>query len=503
MANKVIIVGAGPTGLTLAHLLSRIGISSTILERDSFINDYPKGHHLSSSSLEVFDSIGIADEIYRQTPPVSEWQGRLYTENLSTKPYRFINTYSLPEYKEYSTLSDHQMSHLSQQKLIKILYNTLPSNVKIEFQRNFLSFSQSDTKVVVETKEKQTYEADYLIGCDGVSSAVKKQLGIERVDHDAKGYVLSVEFYSKELSALALRHPSMLYFCFGPLLNSVLIMHNSSEGQFVLHNLYFPPMQNQEDFDCNELIYNCAGKKLSDLNVRSVKTWTLMSSYSKGVGENRVLLAGDAIHTSAPFGGLGMNLGIKDVNNLYWKLKYPELLPSYGQERIAHNKQTTILSSELSLVLANVVKQIGMDAIQATKISQFLGNVPMGKNIFSLLHHVKTRHLVDYKKLETLFLDDQNIVPHFFGDVDLKFAYKEGFFTGSGGRLAPLDKVKYKGQEFSLRMLASHIVKEHQKPLFLRVKGKTELPEFKYPCVDVESPNLSSYIIRPDGIIYA
>lgn len=503
MASKVVIVGAGPTGLTLAHLLSHIGISSTILEKDPIMSDYPKGHQLSSSTLEVFDTMGIVNEAYRHTPPVIEYQGLTYTENLSTKPFRFIDTYSQQAYRDYAALSNHELAHVSQQKLLRILYDALPSNVSVYFNKEFKKFTQTDKSVLVETKENQIFEGDYLIGCDGTASAVKKQLGIKRVDHEARNYILSIELYSKELAELAMKHPSMLYFCFGPLLNSVLVMHNNAEACFVLHYLYFPPTQAQEDFDYNELVYNCAGKKLNDLKIRSVNTWKMMSTYSTSVGEGRVYLAGDAIHTTAPFGGLGMNLGIKDVANLYWKLKYPELLPSYGQERIPHSRDVTVLSSELSLILTRVLKQIGLDTKDATQLSHALSHVPFGKQIFKAMHYIKTRYLVDYKKLETLFLDDNNIVPHFFPEADLTFQYKEGFFTGKGGKFAPLDKVSYKGKESSMRMLALNLSKEHGQPMFLRVNGKEKLPEFKYPCVDVESPNLSSYIIRPDGIIYA
>lgn len=498
---KALIVGAGPVGLTLSHLLKRIGVSSLILEKDSHFTDHPKAHVLSSRSMEIFNSIGISEEVYKQSPPDSQWRQFIYTSSLSNQPYRVVDHFETQSYTQNKSLSNFPVTHLSQNKLVNILYNRLPSESKVLFNKEVESIVEGDT-VKVLTKDKEEYEADFVIGCDGARSDVRRALNITKSIPIVEDNMQSIHFHSRQMTELALKNPAMLYFCFNSKTLSVLVLHNADDAEFILHNIYFPPLQQTQDFNFQDLINSCAGTKVNDVQFKAVKVWKMSAGYTHSVGTNKVFLAGDSAHTTTPLGGFGMNLGIKDVNNLYWKLKYPELLNTYGQERIPQSKAIGEKSSNFSLNIAQSMKTIGLDTKIVYKLKDVMQSVPFGKFIFNSALVFGQRYLADFNKLREVFKHDENTVPLIFPEQDLLFRYKEGFVTPQGGRLAPLNTVEYKGKKVNLRELTEIVVDENKSPIFVRVNGKGKLPEFKYPVVDVQSNSDESFIIRPDSILY-
>lgn len=499
---KVLIVGAGPVGLTLSHLLSRIGISSLILERDSAFSDHPKAHVMSSRTLEIYSSIGLDQDIYNLAPPPSEWQHFLYTNTLSSNPIRYLNYFQDSSYNQNCSLSKFQVSHLSQHKLVKLLYDKRPANTEVMFNKEVENIVEGD-KVIVRTTDKTEYEADYVIGCDGAGSTIRRLLNISRTKISNEDSMQSVHFFSKQLAKLALKNPAMLYIFFNLDIAKVLVLHNAKEAEFILHNVYLPPLQKSQDYNIYKFIDNCAGVHISDVDLKAVKLWKMGVNVADSMGSKRVFIAGDAAHVSTPLGGFGLNLGIKDVNNLYWKFKYPELLDSYQAERIPHNKAVCEKSAKLQSRMVEVLRQIGLDKNNIDLLFNIIKEVPCGSFILNTFIYKCQKYMMDISKLEEVLNNENLFIPLIFPTEDLLFSYNSGFVTPEGGFLAPLEEVEYKGEKVNLRHLQEIVVDESQKPVFLRVNGKDKWNDFKYPVVDVQSNSSNSYLIRPDNIVYA
>lgn len=499
---KVLIVGAGPVGLTLSHLLNRIGISSLILEKDSGFSDHPKAHVMSSRSLEIFGSLGLDQDIYNLAPPPSEWKNFLYMNTLSSNPIKLMDHFKDPSYDLNCSLSKFQISHLSQHKLVKLLYDKRPASTEVLFNKEVENLVEGD-KVIVRTTDKTEYEADYVIGCDGAGSMVRKILNISKTKISNEDSMQSIHFFSRQLADLALKKPAMLYFFFNRDIAKVLVLHNAKEGEFILHNIFFPPLQKPEDFNIYKFIDNCAGVNITDVKLKAIKLWRMGVSVANSMGTKKVFLAGDAAHVTTPLGGFGLNLGIKDVNNLYWKFKYPELLSSYELERIPHTTAVCEKSSKLQLRMVNVLRQIGLEIEHINKLISILQNVPCGSYIFNSFIKFGQKFVMDIPKLEEVLKFDENLIPLIFPNEDLLFRYNSGFVTSNGGNLAPLEELEYKGQKVNLRQLQEIVVNENRDPVFLRVNGKDKWTDFKYPVVDVQSSSNNSYLIRPDSIVYA
>ena len=86
--NRVLIVGAGPVGLTCSYLLSKIGISTTILEKQPKLSVHPSAHYLHSRTLEIMRDIGLDSKIYESAPPLDHWRKHIYCYKLTEKIYQ-------------------------------------------------------------------------------------------------------------------------------------------------------------------------------------------------------------------------------------------------------------------------------------------------------------------------------------------------------------------------------------------------------------------------------
>jgi 2-polyprenyl-6-methoxyphenol hydroxylase-like FAD-dependent oxidoreductase len=503
MNKRVLIVGAGPVGLTMANLLSNIGIQATVLEKNSTLTDHPSAHVLSSRTMEIFSLFKAETEIYRQSPPLEEWKDFIYTSTLREPYYRLVDHSKSPEWFDNLKLTDYNVTHLSQHKLVKILADTLPSSVEIHFNQTLENFT-NDEKVVVKTVEGKTYEADYLIGCDGAGSKIRKIAGFGYEPAFIKEDMLSSRFFSQQLRDLCTKNPAMLTFLSNKDALCILVLHNLKEADFILHSKYFPAVQSPGDIDFVDMINKCVGRgaRITDIDLQAVKPWNLFSTYSRTVKNKNVFIAGDASHVTTPVGGFGLNLGLKDVNNLFWKFAYPELLDSYEQEVVTHNRNIVKRSAELFKRIVKAYTKAGVDVEFGETVAGFCSKVPFGKSVFPWASQMALKMFFDDVKMKKIYQDDEVLIPLVFPKEDLLYSHEKGFFDATGGMLAKNTHVKYEGNVFNLRTLPSHLIRNQKKPVFVRVND-FQLPEgFNYPVVDVKDKNVESCLIRPDGVVY-
>ncbi len=328
--QTVLIVGAGPTGLTLACELARSGVLFRLIEAAPGPQPGSRGKGIQPRSLEVFEDLGIVDRVLahgRMAMPMRSTgtDGRV-TLNADTSSAR-------PDVPYPASLVTPEWRI---EEALRLLLAELGGAV--DFGTALASFEQSDggvTAVVVKDGAAETVSARWLVGCDGGHSVVRKQAGIAfegETREEVRMIVADVHVDGLDREAWHLwRHEEGL-FSLCPLPSTDVFQYQASiaPGQDPALSLT----------NLRAILERRAGR--TDLRLHDPE-WTslwranirLADRYRAG----RVFLAGDAAHIHSPAGGQGMNTGIQDSANLGWKLAAvakgapPALLDSYEAER--------------------------------------------------------------------------------------------------------------------------------------------------------------------------
>ena len=347
MDASVIIVGGGPVGLALAVNLGRAGIKTILLERNPEPQFLPKMERCNARSMEMFRRIGLSKKI-RDAGLRADCPMDVFIVEDLTKPalleekHPSIQTFheKIRECRDLSMpLEPYQLiSQYTLEPLLKAEAEALQS-VEVLFGHELIEFSQSDDGVSVRFEDSdgqsKTLMAAYLVGCDGGSSPIRKQLGIKL---RGEGGILELQqalFYCEELFE-RLPHgngPGQgRHYHRADAEHTFLIMQDSTK-HWSLHATVPDAEAMKSKFE--EIV----GFPV-DYELLSCAPWRQNLLLADRYREGRVFLAGDSVHLVIPTGGLGMNTGVGDSFDLAWKLigtlkgwGGPELLDSYEIER--------------------------------------------------------------------------------------------------------------------------------------------------------------------------
>jgi 2-polyprenyl-6-methoxyphenol hydroxylase-like FAD-dependent oxidoreductase len=344
--NEVVIVGAGPVGLTLAVDLGKRGIRCTLLEQKEAPEFLPKMERANARTMEMYRRIGLADDI-RKAGLRGDCPMDVYVAlDLKTPPLLRLRYPSIDEAKAdcratndgTSPLEPYQLiSQYTIEPLLKSAAESLPS-VTVRYGVQFQSFEQDGDGVsvtVMRDGRSETICASYLVGCDGGASPVRKQLGIKL---RGEGNLMELrqalfrcdELYDRIPAGNGPGHGRHYHIADDK--SSFLIMQDSTI-HWSLHAVVSSDEEMKAQFEKvvgfpvkYELLY-CA-------------PWRQNLLLADKYRDRRVFLAGDAAHLVIPTGGLGMNTGVGDAFDLSWKLAAtlqgwggPQLLDSYETER--------------------------------------------------------------------------------------------------------------------------------------------------------------------------
>ncbi|KAJ1396997.1 hypothetical protein SESBI_32170 [Sesbania bispinosa] len=407
----VLIIGAGPVGLVLSILLTKLGINCTVLERNKAFSKHPQAHFINNRSMEIFRKIdGLVEEIQRSQPPVDLWRKFIYCTSLSGSILGSVD-HIQPQDLEH-VVSPVSVAHFSQYKLTMLLLKQLENlgfqicaseisegseqscDKKIMMGHECVSIDASNDFVTITASSinngkrvEQNIHCNILIGTDGAGSTVRKLVGIDMKGEEDLQKLVSVHFFSKGLGQFLLKeNPGMLFFIFNTEAIGVLVAHDLREGEFVLQIPFYPPQQTIEDFSrkaCKKLINKLVGREFGDVDVIDIKPWVMHAEVAERFicCGNRILLAGDAAHRFPPAGGFGMNTGIQDAHNLAWKIASvikgtapSSLLNTYEMERRPISVFNTRLSLENYRTAMSVPAALGLSPTVANTVHRFIVN---------------------------------------------------------------------------------------------------------------------------------
>ncbi|KAF8928406.1 hypothetical protein EDD21DRAFT_188595 [Dissophora ornata] len=337
---KVIIVGAGIGGLTLAILLERANIAYEILEKHPCNNPLGSAICLVPSVQPLFQQLGLLDEIKRLSKPFGAMVFR--EENMD-----IIGTYSSRKPLDIKERYGEYCQIISRRDLCSLLVDQIPRH-KIQFGKRVLEIRQNSGEVIVQCADKSVHHADILIGADGVYSAVRQCL---HNDLEAKGLLPKYDttpmgyqydclvgvtnpmdphknstLFDKfsEFQTILSKDSTYSYWCIPLTGNRIswMVVNYHDRGKKYAEDTIFK--QSDWGVDAAELMsyeyrelkttYGCALGDLMDKTPKGAMAKVMLEEkFCKTWYAGRVALMGDACHKVVPFGGQGANLAIHDA----------------------------------------------------------------------------------------------------------------------------------------------------------------------------------------------
>jgi 3-(3-hydroxy-phenyl)propionate hydroxylase len=330
--HAVVITGGGPTGLMLAGELALAGVDVAIVERRASQNlAGSRAGGLHSRTIEVLDQRGIAERFLSQ--------GQMH---------KVVHFHVPLDISDFPTRHNYLLG-LWQNHIERILADWVGElAVVIHRAREVTGFTQDDAGVDVELSDGQRFRSEYLVGCDGGRSLIRKTAGIEFPGWDPTTSWLIAEAEMSEEPAWGFRHDGVGSHGIGK-------VDEGSRVRVVLTEPQVGPAGEPTLRDVSEALIAVYGTDYGIHSPTWISRFTDMSRQAAAYRDRRVLLAGDAAHVHPPVGGQGLNIGVQDAVNLGWKLAQvikrispDSLLDTYHAER--HPVAARVLRSTMAQV---------------------------------------------------------------------------------------------------------------------------------------------------------
>jgi 3-(3-hydroxy-phenyl)propionate hydroxylase len=327
----ILIVGAGPTGLTIANLLGQYNMNVLLIERNDGLCSFPRAITIDDEGLRICQALRLHEAVLEH---VRLDLGALYLSHEKRLVYVKPNS----QRNGYPLISTFDQPHLE-----AILLNGLKRfpHVEVRFGCTLETFTQTEhgvcATICTNTGEQKQIASSYLLACDGGKSTIRQALGISMRGRTFPQRWLVVDSYDKD----DIPSHYITFFCnpARPMV-SVPAPDKGRRWEFMLH------LDEDEEHTLmpttmRKFIQQVGGPPEAQIVRQAI--YTFHAARARSFAHKHVFLLGDAAHLLPPFGGQGMNCGLRDAHNLAWKLMLvlrrqaqPGILATYQQEREPH-----------------------------------------------------------------------------------------------------------------------------------------------------------------------
>ncbi|MDB5654114.1 MAG: FAD-binding monooxygenase [Tardiphaga sp.] len=339
---QVVVIGHGPSGAIAASLLGDRSIRTLAIDRQREVYDKPRAIAIDHEILRLLDNLGAAGRVlpYIAPFPASQHfgaQGQLIRRiDMVAEPYPLGYTPSMvfTQPPVEAALREHAAAYES---------------VTVELGTELVGFAQAPDQVTLHLRSDngatRSVTADYVIACDGASSATRQQLNIafEDLVFDEPWLVVDLQINGDALGKLP---DTAAQFC-EPSRPTSYIIGPERHRRFEIMLL---PGEDPREMETAAAVWRLLARWITpdDATLWRSASYRFHALVAEQWRVGRIFLAGDAAHQQPPFIGQGMCQGIRDVGNLIWKLDRVlngqsgnALLDSYGEERSEHVRQLT------------------------------------------------------------------------------------------------------------------------------------------------------------------
>ena len=363
--HQVVIAGGGPTGMMLAAELALANVDVAVLERRPdhvLVGSRAGGFH--SRTIEVLDQRGVAERFLAEGQVAQASMIGTTVLDMSDFPTR--HPYSLGIWQNQI------------ERIMAAWIAELP--VRVYYGREVTGFAQDNTGVDVALSDGRPLRAQYLAGCDGGRSLIRKAAGIEFPGWDPTKSNLIAEAEVTEQPDLGMRRDALGVHAIGRLEYEIrdgeVVYMDTGPVRVMVTEQQLGPSSEPTLRDLSEALITVYGTDFGIHSPTSIARFTDMTRQAAAYRAGRVLLAGDSAHVHYPAGGQGLSLGVQDAVNLGWKLAQvvngtsaESLLDTYHDERhpvaaraLRHTMAQTALQrqDERTKALAELVSELAM-----------------------------------------------------------------------------------------------------------------------------------------------